>query len=339
MTATSQQSVLVTGASGFIGTHLVRRLVARGFRVSCLVRATSQVDGLRAAGALIVVCEIDDRVGVSRALVASKARVVFHLAGLLRAMSPDEFTRVNAGGVDVIAAACADRTDRPALVLVSSVAAAGPSGVMPKTESDPPAPVSDYGRSKLAGEEAAARYASELPITIVRPCVVFGAGDRGVYEVFKPIARSGIHFVPGLGDRRISLVAVTDVVECIALAAEKGERLATDGPGRGIYFAASEDLSHAEFGHAIAHALGRKEARIAHLPEWAIRAMGPAGDVVSRLRRRPGWIGRDKITELLAGSWTCSSAKAQHQLGWSPAAPLADRLRETAQWYRDARWL
>jgi dihydroflavonol-4-reductase len=178
-----------------------------------------------------------------------------------------------------------------------------------------------------------------VPITIVRPCVVFGAGDRGVCEVFKPIARLGTHIVPGRGDRRISLIAVADVVECIVLAAQSGERLAGDDPGRGIYFAAAEDLSHAEFGDAIAHALGRTRARIIHMPEWAMRAIGLGGDVVSLRRRSPGWIGRDKIADLLAGSWTCSSAKARRQLGWSPAAPLADHLRATAQWYRDARWL
>lgn len=339
MTSTAGQSVLVTGASGFIGGHLVRRLTARGWRVSCLVRATSRVDELRLAGGELVACDIADRGGVARAIASSKARVVFHLAGLVRALGPHDFMRVNAGGVEAVAQACTDQPDRPLLVLVSSLAAAGPSRERPTVESDPPVPVSHYGRSKLAGEQVAMRYADALPITVVRPCVVFGVGDRGMYEVFRPIARSGLHVVGESGDRRVSLVAVPDLVECLVLAAERGERLVPGVPGHGIYFAAAEDISYAELGMAIARALGKLQPRILRLPRWSMRAIGRFGDVMSRIRRRPGWVGGDKIGEVLAGSWTCSSAKARQQLGWLPAAPLADRLRETAQWYRDAGWL
>jgi dihydroflavonol-4-reductase len=132
---------------------------------------------------------------------------------------------------------------------------------------------------------------------------------------------------------------VADLVECLVLAAEQGERLVPGVSGHGIYFAAAEDISYVELGIAIARALGKPQPRILRLPGWSMRTIGRFGDVMSRIRRRPGWVGRDKIRDVLAGSWTCSSAKARQQLGWLPAAPLADRIRETAQWYRDAHWL
>jgi nucleoside-diphosphate-sugar epimerase len=148
-----------------------------------------------------------------------------------------------------------------------------------------------------------------------------------------------MHVVGGPGDVRVSLVAVADLVECLLLAADQGERLVPGVLGHGIYFAAAEDMSYVELGMAIARALGKQEPRILRLPGWSMRTIGRFGDVVSQIRRRPGWVGRDKMRDVLAGSWTCSSAKARQQLGWSPTAPLADRLRETAQWYRDAHWL
>jgi nucleoside-diphosphate-sugar epimerase len=249
---------------------------------------------------------------------------------------------VNAGGVESVAAACADRTERPVLIVVSSLAAAGPcAGGQPRVEGDSPAPVSAYGRSKLAGELAAARYATRLSISVVRPPVVFGPGDRGVLEMFRPIAHAGLHVVPGWEERRVSLIHVADLVALLLLAAEKGERLHPDGaPGQGVYFVAAEhDPTYAELGQAMAMALGKKRATVVHMPGPLVRLAGRCGDALGRVRQRPGWVNSDKMAEALAGSWTCSSAKAHTQLGWSPAATLAERLRETAQWYRQAGWL
>jgi nucleoside-diphosphate-sugar epimerase len=336
------QSVLVTGASGFIGQHLVRRLIERGDRVSCLVRAASRIDELRSSGARLIVGDATDRAGMERALAESQVDVVFHLAGLLKAVRTADFARVNAGGVESVAAACAGRAERPALIVVSSLAASGPcAGDQPRVEGDSPAPVSAYGRSKLGGEMAAARHAGEMEITIVRPPIVFGPGDRGVLEMFRPIAHSGIHVVPGREERRVSLIHVADLVAFLLLAAEKSERLRLDGaPGQGVYFVAAEhDPTYAELGQAIARALGKKRATVVHMPGPLVRLVGLCGDSLGRVRQRAGWVNSDKMAEALAGSWMCSSAKAHTQLGWSPAAILAERLRETAQWYLQAGWL
>jgi nucleoside-diphosphate-sugar epimerase len=334
--------VLVTGASGFIGPHLVRRLLEVGGRVSCLVRASSCVDELRSAGAQCITGDVTDGASMKRALAVSQAGIVFHLAGLTKALRPDDFLRVNAGGVDAVAAACAGRTDKPVLVAVSSLAAAGPcADGRPRAESDAPTPVSAYGCSKVAGEQAAARYAGVVPISIVRPPMVFGPGDRGMLEMFRPIARWGIHAVPGRGERCFSLIHVADLVEGLLLAAEKGERLHPDGPpGQGIYFMAADDYpTYAELGQAMAAALGKKRATVVHLPGPLVHLAGLCCDAVARIRQRSGWVNSDKIIEALAGSWMCSSGKARTQLGWSPEADLAKRLYETAQWYRQAGWI
>ena len=340
--------ILVTGASGFIGGRVVRRLVAIHSNVSCLVRASSRIDALKGLEVQLIAGDVTDQAHVEAALDQSQAAIVLHLAGLVRARSQREFMRVNAGGVETIAAACADRADASVLVVVSSLAAAGPCPAKhSRTESDLPAPVSNYGRSKLAGERAAMRHAHRVPITIVRPPIVFGPGDRGLLQMFRPIARRGIHLAPGgkrSAEHRYSLVYVDDLANGVLLAAEKGERLCqNDESGQGIYYCAGSDQpTYAELGESMAAAMGRSAPVVIPVPGPLTRLAGVVTDVAGSLRgsgSRPGWISRDKTTEALAGSWTCSALKARAHLGWSPAGTLAERMSETAKWYRDAGWL
>ena len=220
--------VLVTGASGFIGTHLVSALAERGDEVTCLVRRTSRVEPLREAGARFVYGDVTDRASIVPAVQGQQ--IVYHVAGCTAALAARKFYYVNQRGVANIAQACAGQTTPPILITVSSLAAAGPShDGAPMTERHPSRPVSHYGHSKRAGERAAEHFADRVPITIVRPPIVVGERDRLALPLFRSVARFGVHLVPGLDQRRFSLIHADDLVQLLILAAERGKRLPPRG--------------------------------------------------------------------------------------------------------------
>ncbi|MCS7303705.1 MAG: NAD-dependent epimerase/dehydratase family protein [Thermoguttaceae bacterium] len=335
--------VLVTGGSGFVGSHLAEALVARGDQVTCLVRRTSRKEFLETLGVQLVYGDLGDVESLAKAVRGQE--VVYHVAGLTHVLDRQEFYRVNAEAVGRVAEACAKAgPSPPVLVLVSSLAAAGPARHgRPRTEQDPPEPVSHYGRSKLAGEEAARNWADQVPITIVRPPIIFGPRDRACLEWFKCIKRFRLHFVPGWRRRRYSWIHIADLVRLLLAAAERGERLQkTNLPERqsiGIYFADSgEHPTFAEMGRKMAAAMGCGVAvcYVAMPVLWTITA---GIEAVSRLRRKPFYVNFDKIREASAGHWICSAEKAAVQLGFSPQASLDQRLHETVVWYRQAGWL
>lgn len=336
--------ILVTGASGFIGCHLVPALVRRGHEVTCLARKQSNFDRLagfdfrRAEGD---VCNIDS---LRRAVAGHDA--VFHLAGLIKATHAKQYFDVNCNGMGNVAAACAAVATPPVLLIASSLAAMGPSTRhRPRVESDPPAPVSQYGRSKLAGEQEARKWAAAVPISILRPPIVFGDGDPGTLEIFRPIARLGLHVVPRVVTQRVSAIHAADVAAAMVLASEHGRRLLSDptdgtAAAQGCYFLAAErDVTLHELGRMIGAALGRRRTLVLPMSLPGVWVFGLCTEALGRLRGRPRPFNLDKAREALAGSWTCSAAAAARDFQFSVAKPLEARLGQTADWYREHGWL
>jgi nucleoside-diphosphate-sugar epimerase len=336
--------VLVTGASGFIGTCLTEMLRRRGDEVRCLVRKTSRVDRLRELGARLVYGDITDLDSVRAALPGIE--IVYHLAGRIMALKSETFHQVNHGGATNIGRACAEQSRPPVLVSISSLAAAGPSpdGRL-LSETDRAVPVSEYGRSKRAAELALEQYAHRVPISVVRPPIVFGQRDRVTLAMFQLIERFGILLVPSLAPWRYSLIHVDDLVNLLLRAAERGTRLqppGSDGAAqhRGYYFAAGESHpTYAELGQLIGALVGRRSVASIPLPRPLIWIAAVGIEVASWLRRRPSILSYDKAREMTAGSWACSSRRASEELRFSIAAPLAERLRQTISWYREHQWL
>jgi nucleoside-diphosphate-sugar epimerase len=338
-------NVLVTGGSGFIGGHLVRVLLARGDNVTCLVRKTSRTDYVRRLGVEFAYGDVADSESLSAA-VAGKS-VVYHLAGATAALRRDELYRINAEGPKNVAEQCARQADPPVLVIASSLAVAGasPDGRM-RVESDPPAPVSHYGRSKLMGETAVRPYAERVPMTIVRPSIVFGEADHYCLPLFRTVYRLGLHVAPSFSKRRFSLVHADDLATLLVLAAERGQRLATNSSAdepydsSGIYFAADRERpTYHRLGRMIGEALGRASTRVISTGPLVVWTAAAVSELAGQIRRRPSFFGIDKAREARAGHWVCSPRKAIDQLGFSAAKPLGQRFRETAEWYLREGWL
>jgi len=338
-------SVLITGSSGFIGGHLVQRLSAMGVRTKCLVRSTSSRTRLESCDAELIAGDVTDPESLRTAVEGADA--VFHLAGLTCALRRSDFFRVNGEGPGNLAAACASLANPPVLVLVSSIAAAGPptSAAAIRVESDQPRPVSQYGHSKLAGEQAARRFADRVPTTVVRPGVVFGEHDPGMAVLTKSIRQTGIHLNAGFRSPRLSIIYARDLVEILIAAAEKGERLLagdrhTD-PGHGIYFAVGPEYpTYSELGRIIAPEVMKNGSGLwnIYVPGPVAFLLGAINEGICLVRGKPDIFSRDKVREGLVASWACSCEKVKQHFSWQPSGPLVEQLRATARWYIEQGW-
>jgi dihydroflavonol-4-reductase len=320
---------LVTGATGFIGSHLVERLCREGRRVRCLVRHkpasgwpphAERVDGDLTTGR-----------GLEEALRG--VDIVIHLAGVTRAVHKSDYQTGNVEAAAMLARSLAGHPAR--LLHVSSLAAIGPSlDGAPVTEDTPPHPISAYGRSKLEGERAVRRFKPDA--IIIRPPVVYGPRDTGVFQILKAVSRRWALQIAAAGraDRWFSCVYVRDLVEGLVVASEAPSSLA----GRAYFMAQAKPASWAGLAETAAEIM-RVRLRVVRVPAAAAYAVGFCGEIWSRLTGRPGIVSRDKIIEALCANWTCNSGRAAADLGWNATTPLAAGLAETLAWYREAGWL
>jgi len=330
--------VLITGATGFIGEHLVKKLLEDS-DVRCLVRRETDIERFTKRGIDTTLGDVTDYESLKKAVAG--VDVVYHLAGAISGLTRTHFHRINVLGCRKIAKAARRAKATPTVVYVSSMAAGGPAGSdKPRLEIEPPLPISQYGLTKLLGEREFSKVASDVPVTVVRPSVVYGEGDKSSLEFFKPVS-NGVFYFTGEADWPFSLIDVRDLVDLLQLA-QSGQRLelGETNPGIGIYNAAGPDSPKlGEFGEILAKALHTKPPRSIKVPRALITALGASSSAASLITRKPSILSLDKARELNRGPWFVSTQKAQDELGFTPKTPLQGGLERVANWYKEKGWI
>jgi nucleoside-diphosphate-sugar epimerase len=323
---------LVTGASGFIGSALVDRLLQLGVRVRCLVRPSSNLRWLKNLPVDYVYDDLTSPGALPQAVAGMD--VVYHLAGVIRASRRSGYIKGNyQATLDLLEASEKYGPAHQKVVFVSSLAAAGPGGPgAALTEGDEPRPISIYGKSKLWAEQAVLAFSQRRPGTIIRPPVVYGPRDQDLYVLFKSIQR-GVHLIPGRGRQQLSLVHVDDLLQGILLAAASDR-----ANGRIYYISGDEPANWKTLGGILAQVLNRRAVPI-HVPFWFMKCVSLAGTAVSQVTNRPVLLNLDKLREARQSRWLCSNQRAKDELGFRPAIGIREGLAATASWYKRVGWL
>jgi len=323
---------VVTGANGFVGSHLVDYLIEKGDEVHCLVRKSSNLRWLEGKNVVIHDSGLFDLEGLKKVL--SNIDYLYHVAGVVKAKKEEGYFKGNVETTKNLLNTVLEVTPNIKRVLVvSSLTACGPATLdEPVTEDTPPHPITTYGRSKVAQEELVKTYMDKIPITIVRPPAIYGERDTEIYLFFKTYQK-GLMSLIGFNRKELSLIYVKDLVNGMYLAATneiaKGE----------IYFISSTEFyTWLQIGEVLKKIMSKKAFTL-RLPHTLVYGIAAVAQFFSMFSSKAATFNLEKARDFVQEAWTCDTAKAQRDLGYKQNYSLEEGLKRTIDWYRAEKWL
>jgi len=325
---------LVTGATGFIGSHVADLLLEKGFDVRCIIRKTSNLQWLKDKPVEIIEASLDDKESLKGAV--DGVDYIFHVAGLTFARNFDEFLKGNRDGTkNLLDATIENAPGIKRFLFVSSLTVSGPSKSLdePVDEATQCNPITSYGKSKKAAEDEVIKYIDKLPLTVIRPPAVFGPRDTAIFSVFKAI-KMGIGTMVGLKPKHLSLIHSTDLARGIVDAA-----LSENTVGE-TYFVSSEKFyTWNELIPIIAKQMDKKFVIKLKLPHFVVLASAGLSEFFGRFASKPPVFNYEKGIDFIQDYWICSIDKAKKDFGFRQQVSVEEGIKETINWYIKHDWL
>lgn len=321
----------VTGATGFIGSHLVERLLLEGFAVKCLIRDKFKLGFLQNLPIEIIEGDLFNLTAIRNGV--KNANYIFHVGGIVAGKSKKDFYRGNVEATkNLIDATFENKKNIRRFVFVSSLAVVGPSkNNFPVDEKSELNPITTYGKSKLEAEKIVLSFKDELPITIIRPSAVYGARDSATFDFFKSINK-GILPLNNFGRSFINLIHVSDLINGILLSAKSENAIGK------IYIIGSEkSYTWFEIGNICEEVLEKKLFKI-NLPKIIIFIYAGFVQFISLFKQKPSVINFEKAKDITAKYWICSVNKAKNEIGFSEKTTLFNGFKSTIDWYKLNNW-
>ena len=327
-----RQRVLITGASGFLGYHLIQSAIENGLEVYAAVRKNSDIKHLEGLPVHYLFLNYEDEEDITRQLTAHQIDFIIHAAGVTKALRQEVYNQINAGYTLKLARAAEKLgSNFKKMVFISSLAAIGP---LPEQhlkilEENFPNPVTAYGRSKLLAERGLAGI--NLPVIILRPTAVYGPRDKDIFILLKTL---NLGFDPYIGNfiQQLSFVHARDVadvaIKSLLINEANGSYNITDGKSYNRY-----QLSD------IARKILKKKAIRFHLPMPIVRSLAFVLETTNGWLKKPSILSREKLHELAAKNWICDISKAKKELNFSPKFDLQTGLEDSIAWYTKNNWL
>ena len=324
--------VLLTGATGFIGSHLAEELHKKGYQLRCITRKTSDLSWIKDLPIEFVEGDYEYLPSLQKAV--SGIDYLYHSAGVTKAKTKTEYFKGNhIATKNLLQAILNGNTKLKRFIHISSQAAVGPSlDGKPIDEQTSFHPITTYGISKMEAERECLTLMNKIPITIVRPPAVYGPRDKDIFEFFRTINK-GLQPMIGFRNTYVSLVHVKDLVQGIILAGENEQAIGQ------TYFISSEQFYNwKQIGELAASVMNKKVLQI-NVPKLIVYIIAAIAELGSLFSRKPALLNIEKAKDITQDNWICNIEKAKRELGYRESLTLEEGIRDTVAWYRAKGWI